>query len=55
VASNPPEDQARKAAESIKFVLELIEDAKEVEDKNYVAFGGKKGMKTRTRGSTRIS
>ena len=46
----------RKAAEEYqKFALELIEEAKEVDDKNYVAFGGKKGMKDeRTRQYTNI-
>ncbi len=43
---NPSEDQVRKAAEEYHvFALNLIEEGKEVEDKNYVAFGGKKGMK----------
>lgn len=28
-----------------QFVLELLDEAKEVDDKNYVAFGGRKGQK----------
>jgi Protein of unknown function (DUF1553)/Protein of unknown function (DUF1549)/Planctomycete cytochrome C len=56
LAQNPSEDQVRKAAEEYqKFALDLIEEAKEIDDKNYVAFGGKKGMKDeRTRQYTNI-
>ncbi len=44
--TNPSEDQVRKAAQEYQlFALNLIEEGKEVEDKNYVAFGGKKGLK----------
>ena len=44
--NNPSEDQVRKVAEEFEqFALDLIEEGKEVEDKNYVAFGGKKGLK----------
>ena len=48
--------QVRAAAQKYQaFVLQLIEDSKEVDDKNYVAFGGKKGMKDeRTRQYTNI-
>ena len=46
LAANPSEAQVREAAERYQqFVLQLIEEAKEVDDKNYVAFGGKKGLK----------
>ncbi|MCC6536693.1 MAG: PSD1 domain-containing protein [Bryobacterales bacterium] len=43
---NPTEEQVRaEAARYQAFALKLIDDAKEVEDKNYVAFGGRKGIK----------
>ena len=42
----PTEEQVQaEAARYQQFVLELLEEAKEVDDKNYVAFGGKKGQK----------
>ncbi|MBL8230667.1 MAG: PSD1 domain-containing protein [Bryobacterales bacterium] len=52
----PSLEQVRAAAAKYQaFVLELIEESKEVDDKNYVAFGGKKGMKDeRTRQYTNI-
>ncbi len=44
--TQPQEAQVRAEAEKYqKFVLELLDEAKEVEDKNYVAFGGRKGQK----------
>ncbi len=56
VSGKPSEAQVRAEAERYQqFVLELIEEAKEVDDKNYVAFGGKKGLKDeRTRQYTNI-
>ena len=56
LAKNPSEDQVRKLAEDYQqFALDLIEEAKEIDDKNYVAFGGKKGMKDeKTRQYTNI-
>jgi len=56
MAKNPGEEQVRDAAREYQaFVLKLLEDSKEVDDKNYVAFGGKKGMKDeRTRQYTNI-
>jgi len=53
---NASEAEVRKAAEDYqKFALALIEEAKEVDDKNYVAFGGRKGMKDeKTRQYTNI-
>ncbi|MFN7922497.1 MAG: PSD1 and planctomycete cytochrome C domain-containing protein [Bryobacteraceae bacterium] len=56
VAGKPTEDQVRAAADRYQaFALDLIERSKEVDDKNYVAFGGKKGMKDeRTRQYTNI-
>jgi mono/diheme cytochrome c family protein len=56
LAGNPTEAQVREAAEKYQqFVLQLIEEAKEVDDKNYVAFGGKKGLKDeKTRQYTNI-
>ncbi|MBM3769403.1 MAG: DUF1553 domain-containing protein, partial [Acidobacteria bacterium] len=46
VDSKPTEAQVRSEAERYqKFLLELLDEAKEVDDKNYVAFGGKKGQK----------
>lgn len=54
--AKPSEDQVREAARKYQaFVLELFDESKEVDDKNYVAFGGKKGMKDeRTRQYTNI-
>ncbi len=44
--SKPTEAQVQaEAARYQQFVLELLDEAKEVDDKNYVAFGGKKGLK----------
>jgi mono/diheme cytochrome c family protein len=44
--SNPTEAQVKAEAEKYQqFVLELLDEAKEVDDKNYVAFGGRKGQK----------
>ncbi len=44
--SNPTEQQVKAEAEKYQqFVLELLDEAKEVDDKNYVAFGGRKGQK----------
>jgi hypothetical protein len=56
MATNPSEEQVRQAANDYQvFVLQLLEDSKEVDDKNYVAFGGKKGMKDeKTRQYTNI-
>ena len=56
MAKNPDEAGVRKAAEEFEqFTLQLLDDSKEVDDKNYVAFGGKKGMKDeRTRQYTNI-
>lgn len=56
VNASPTEEQVRKAADTYQaFVLKLFEDQREVEDKNYVAFGGKKGSKDeRTRQYTNI-
>jgi len=56
VAHNPSESQVRdEAARYQQFVLELLEEAKEVDDKNYVAFGGRKGIKDeKTRQYTNI-
>ncbi|MBM3764159.1 MAG: DUF1553 domain-containing protein [Acidobacteria bacterium] len=46
VDSKPTEAQVRAEAERFqKFLLELLDEAKEVDDKNYVAFGGKNGQK----------
>ncbi|MFN7931737.1 MAG: DUF1553 domain-containing protein [Bryobacteraceae bacterium] len=54
--AKPTEEQVREAARKYQaFVIELFDDSKEVDDKNYVAFGGKKGMKDeRTRQYTNI-
>lgn len=54
--TNPQEAQVRAEAEKYqKFVLELLDEAKEVDDKNYVAFGGRKGQKDeKTRQYTNI-
>lgn len=44
--TSPQEAEVRAEAEKYqKFVLELLDEAKEVDDKNYVAFGGRKGQK----------
>ena len=49
LAKNPTETQVRQEAERYQqFVLDLLDEAKEVDDKNYVAFGGKKGLKNET-------
>ncbi len=56
VAGDPSEEKVRAAADEFqKFALQLLDDQREVEDKNYVAFGGKKGSKDeRTRQYTNI-
>lgn len=56
LASKPTEAQVQQEAERYQqFVLQLLDEAKEVDDKNYVAFGGKKGLKDeRTRQYTNI-
>jgi hypothetical protein len=56
LASGPSEDQVRAEAQRYQqFLLDLLDEAKEVDDKNYVAFGGKKGLKDeRTRQYTNI-
>ncbi|MBI4908088.1 MAG: PSD1 domain-containing protein [Acidobacteria bacterium] len=56
MARNPTEEQVRAEAVGYqKFVFQLLDEAKEVEDKNYVAFGGRKGQKDeRTRQYTNI-
>jgi hypothetical protein len=56
LATNPTEEQVRAEAQRYQqFVLELLDEAKEVDDKNYVAFGGRKGLKDeRTRQYTNI-
>jgi mono/diheme cytochrome c family protein len=44
--TKPTEAQVRAEAEKYQaFVLELLDEAREVDDKNYVAFGGRKGQK----------
>lgn len=44
--STPTEQQVKAEAEKYQqFVLELLDEAAEVDDKNYVAFGGRKGQK----------
>ncbi len=44
--TQPQEAQVKAEAEKYQsFVLELLDEAREVEDKNYVAFGGRKGQK----------
>jgi mono/diheme cytochrome c family protein len=52
----PTEAEVRaEAARYQKFVLDLLDESKEVEDKNYVAFGGRKGLKDeKTRQYTNI-
>ncbi|MBI3210003.1 MAG: PSD1 domain-containing protein [Candidatus Solibacter usitatus] len=55
VDSNSEENVRRAADEFQGFTLQLLDDAKEVDDKNYVAFGGRKGMKDeKTRQYTNI-
>jgi len=44
--SKPTQQQAAAEAQKYQqFVLDLLDEAKEVDDKNYVAFGGRKGQK----------
>lgn len=44
--SKPTEEQViQEAGRYQEFVLQLLADAKEIDDKNYVAFGGRKGLK----------
>ena len=44
--TQPKEAQVKAEAEKYQnFVLELLDEAREIEDKNYVAFGGRKGQK----------
>ena len=46
VASKPTDAQVLAEANRYQeFLLQLLDDEKEVEDKNYVAFGGRKGQK----------
>ena len=54
--SNPTKQQVEaEAAKYQQFVLDLLQEAKDVDDKNYVAFGGRKGQKDeRTRQYTNI-
>ncbi|MEZ5403925.1 MAG: PSD1 and planctomycete cytochrome C domain-containing protein [Bryobacteraceae bacterium] len=56
MARGPSESEVREEAERYQaFALKLFDDAKEVEDKNYVAFGGRKGIKDeKTRQYTNI-
>jgi hypothetical protein len=56
MSKNPSQAQVEKAAADFQvFALALLDEAKEVDDKNYVAFGGKKGAKDeRTRQYTNI-
>ena len=56
LAGKPAEEQVKQEAERYQqFLLQLLDEAKEVDDKNYVAFGGKKGLKDeRTRQYTNI-
>jgi hypothetical protein len=56
LAAKPTEEQVKQEAEKYQqFLLQLLDEAKEVDDKNYVAFGGKKGLKDeRTRQYTNI-
>ena len=56
LAGKPAEAQVKQEAERYQqFLLQLLDEAKEVDDKNYVAFGGKKGLKDeRTRQYTNI-
>lgn len=47
--SKPTEEQVAQEAQRYQdFVLKLLADAKEIDDKNYVAFGGRKGLKDET-------
>lgn len=44
--TKPSREQLQAEAEKYQqFVLDLLDEAKEVDDKNYVAFGGRKGQK----------
>ncbi len=54
--AKPTLAQVREAAAKYQaFVLALLDESKEVDDRNYVAFGGKKGMKDeKTRQYTNI-
>ncbi|MBM3785631.1 MAG: DUF1553 domain-containing protein [Acidobacteria bacterium] len=56
IDSKPGAPAVKEAAEKYqKFLLELLDESKEVDDKNYVAFGGRKGIKDeRTRQYTNI-
>jgi hypothetical protein len=56
LADEPTEEQVHAEAQRYQqFILDLLEEAKEVDDKNYVAFGGKKGLKDeKTRQYTNI-
>lgn len=46
VASKPSLEQVEaEALRYQQFILQLLDEAKEVDDKNYVAFGGRKGQK----------
>ncbi len=46
IASKPTLAQAEAEAQQYqRFLLDLFDEAKEVDDKNYVAFGGRKGQK----------
>ena len=46
IAASPTEAQAIAEADRYQtFILQLLDEAKEVDDKNYVAFGGRKGQK----------
>lgn len=56
MAGKPSEPEVRLEAEKYQqFLLQLLDEAKEVDDKNYVAFGGRKGLKDeRTRQYTNI-
>lgn len=56
LAKNPTEVQVQAGAQQYQqFLLDLLDEAKEVDDKNYVAFGGRKGLKDeKTRQYTNI-
>jgi hypothetical protein len=56
LAAHPTEAQVQAEAQRYQqFLLDLLEEAKEVDDKNYVAFGGRKGIKDeKTRQYTNI-
>ena len=46
MAAHPTEAQVVAEADRYQqFILQLLDEAKEVDDKNYVAFGGRKGQK----------